>query len=220
MLQANPELTPEKVKAILHETSEMPAGAEASYPELDPKYNTRYGWGIVDAYEAVRVASQAGVITCEITSPYRDENVKRVVDISGTASNTVGTIERVEVAIDDPNFHSNLIEAELFEAQGSFGWNASWDTNAFARGTHTIYARAITDIFSSNVASVEVVVVKESNPSDNGNPSNGDGTSESPSIAETLQINNETIGYYLMGIGVIIAAIIIIIIIRNRIIYR
>lgn len=217
MLEANPDLSPEKVKTILHETSEMPAGVGPSYPELDPKYNTKYGWGIVDAYEAVRVASQAGIISCDITTPIKDEIVMGTIEIKGTASNTKGGIEKVEVAIDDPYFNSQLIDAEIGDGTN---WNATWNTNGYSMGTHTIYARAKTDIFSSNVASVKVVVTKESNPGNNGNPSNGDGTSDSPSLMETLRINNETIGYYLMGIGVLIAVIIVIIVVRNKMLYR
>ncbi len=220
MLDANPDLTPEKVKTILRETAEMPAGVEPSYPDLDPKYNTKYGWGIVDAYEAVRVATQAGILSCDITSPSKDEIVKGTIEITGTASNTKGSIEKVEVAIDDQYFNSNLLEVNVFEAQGTTKWNASWNTNGYSMGTHTIYAKAKTDIFSSNIATVKVVVTKESNPVNNGNPSNGDGTSDSPSLIESLRINNETIGYYLMGIGVLIAVIIVVIIVRNRMLYR
>jgi hypothetical protein len=54
MIQANPYLTPEDVKQILHQTAET--RGEPSYPSLDPKYNTAYGYGIVDAYEAVKMA--------------------------------------------------------------------------------------------------------------------------------------------------------------------
>ena len=63
LLQADPTLVPTPVeegknetdhnpiKAVLHETSE--ARGTPSFPNLDPKYNTSYGWGIVDAYQAV-----------------------------------------------------------------------------------------------------------------------------------------------------------------------
>jgi subtilisin family serine protease len=58
MLEANPFLSPDRVREILRETAWMPAGVEPSYPEIDPVYNIYWGWGIVDAYEAVRVAAQ------------------------------------------------------------------------------------------------------------------------------------------------------------------
>jgi chitodextrinase len=39
----------------------MPEGVEPSYPEIDPVYNVYWGWGIVDAYEAIRVAEQEDI---------------------------------------------------------------------------------------------------------------------------------------------------------------
>lgn len=61
MLEANPDLRPEDVKQILHETAE--ARGEASIPHLSDKYNIAYGYGIVDAYEAVKMAESYEVPT-------------------------------------------------------------------------------------------------------------------------------------------------------------
>jgi len=59
MLQANPNLTPSDVKQILHETAES-RGLPYN-PGLSDKYNTGFGWGIVDAYDAVqRALGEAG----------------------------------------------------------------------------------------------------------------------------------------------------------------
>jgi subtilisin family serine protease len=55
MLEANPALNPLEIKKILHDTAE--AMGEPSVPELSDKYNYESGYGSVDAYEAVRVAS-------------------------------------------------------------------------------------------------------------------------------------------------------------------
>ncbi|MEE9152167.1 MAG: S8 family serine peptidase [Thermoplasmata archaeon] len=51
MLEVDPNLTPDEVMEILHETAE--ARGEPYDPGLSEKYNTAYGWGIIDAYEAV-----------------------------------------------------------------------------------------------------------------------------------------------------------------------
>ncbi len=58
MLQANPKLTPDDVIQILHETAE-PRGSP-TYPELSEKWNREYGYGIVDAYAAVKMALAYG----------------------------------------------------------------------------------------------------------------------------------------------------------------
>ncbi|UCG68853.1 MAG: S8 family serine peptidase [Thermoplasmata archaeon] len=78
MLEANPNLTPQEVKDILHGTSEMPPGVDPS-TEYDDVYNFNWGWGMVDAYEAVRLAKQ------EDTSPPQIYDVN-VVDVSSTTA--------------------------------------------------------------------------------------------------------------------------------------
>ena len=55
MLDANPELTPEEIKNILRNTAYQDRGA--SLPDVDDKYNYRSGWGYMDAYGAVKRAS-------------------------------------------------------------------------------------------------------------------------------------------------------------------
>ena len=54
MIEANPKLTPEVTKEILRLTAERKG--EPSAPEVDPFWNRDFGWGIVDAYEAVKMA--------------------------------------------------------------------------------------------------------------------------------------------------------------------
>jgi subtilisin family serine protease/phosphodiesterase/alkaline phosphatase D-like protein len=81
MLEANPDLTPQEIKDILHGTSEMPSGIEPS-TEYDDVYNYNWGWGMVDAYEAVRVAQQ------------EDDNPPQIFDINvADVSTTTATIE-------------------------------------------------------------------------------------------------------------------------------
>jgi subtilisin family serine protease len=58
MLEVNPNLTPEMVKEILRLTAEMPAGVDPYNPDIDPIYNVRWGWGIVDAYGAIKMVQQ------------------------------------------------------------------------------------------------------------------------------------------------------------------
>ena len=54
MLEANPDLTPDQVKMILHKSAE--ARGSPYDPSLSEKYNVAYGYGIVDAYKAVLMA--------------------------------------------------------------------------------------------------------------------------------------------------------------------
>jgi subtilisin family serine protease len=79
MLEANPDLTPERVKQILHDTAQMPSGIDPS-TEYDDTYNYQYGWGLVDAYEAVRMVQQ------------EDDRPPIISDISIDVSGTSATI--------------------------------------------------------------------------------------------------------------------------------
>jgi serine protease AprX len=54
MLQANPDLTPQDIKKILRDTAQ--AKGSPYNTVLDPKYNTASGWGMLDAYGAVKRA--------------------------------------------------------------------------------------------------------------------------------------------------------------------
>jgi len=55
MLEAYPDLTPTQVKEILRDTAQQ--RYDPSEPSLDAKYNYRSGWGLADAYGAVKRAS-------------------------------------------------------------------------------------------------------------------------------------------------------------------
>lgn len=58
MLSANPDLTPDVLREILRMTAERREGP--TFPTLDPYWNGDFGWGMVDAYQATRVALEVG----------------------------------------------------------------------------------------------------------------------------------------------------------------
>ncbi|MEE9152009.1 MAG: S8 family serine peptidase [Thermoplasmata archaeon] len=78
MLQANPDLEPDDVKQIMHETSEH--NTDARFP-LSP--NNGYGWGVVEAYGAVKRSRD--LATTFLTAPPK---VHEDDDISFTANTT------------------------------------------------------------------------------------------------------------------------------------
>ncbi len=169
MLDANPSLTPENVKMILRASAE-PRGSP-SYPDRDPKYNTHFGWGIVDAYQAVNMALGYREVDINIISPVYNEIVQGTVEISGTASVTsgIGNINLVEVSIDDPNFDPFY----TMRAEDTSSWSVSWDTEGW-NGRRTIYARAWSGNYSATT-SIQVIVENPDRPGGDGelNPDEG-----------------------------------------------
>ena len=51
MLEADPSLTPDEVKQFLHDSAERQGSA--SEPSIDPHWNEKWGWGLIDASCAV-----------------------------------------------------------------------------------------------------------------------------------------------------------------------
>ncbi|MDI6916325.1 MAG: S8 family serine peptidase [Thermoplasmatales archaeon] len=163
MLEANPDLTPAQVKQILQETAEARGTPEhPDYPFPHNKWNRSYGYGIVDAYEAVKRAlelkppepNKAPTIT--IATPQNNAKVSDTITISGTALDTDGNVTNVELKFDDNNwFNVSIVSAS------SLQWNYTWNTKNVENGKHTIYARSFDGENYSATTSVGVNVYNE-----------------------------------------------------------
>ena len=142
ILEANPDLTPDLVKEILHFTSER--RGNATFPELDPFWNRDFGYGIVDSYEAVKVAEKI-VDVDEIDINLQcfimeiSNSSSRYVDISGIAWSKNGEVEVVEIRIDDGEW----IETEDMSNGTWSKWTYRVDQAKLEKGDHTFEARAV-----------------------------------------------------------------------------
>ncbi|MBU4190146.1 MAG: right-handed parallel beta-helix repeat-containing protein [Candidatus Thermoplasmatota archaeon] len=94
--------------------------------------------------------------TVTINQPTSGITVKGTVTVSGSASDTDGTVQSVEVSIDDNTFATNKLTVS-----GTTSWSASWDTTQYTDGSHTIYARSYDGIGYSTVKSVTVTINQE-----------------------------------------------------------
>jgi len=158
MFSVNPSLTPTQVEQIL----------EATAVDLgDPGYDIYYGWGRVDAYAALKIASS-------VSPPPPDTNPPSVKITYPSDGDTVsGTITVKVDASDD----SGVSKVELYKNGALFAVDSEapyefyWDTTADPDGVYVLAAKAY-DLAgncgeSSNV-SVNVVNAKVS---DNNPPS-------------------------------------------------
>ena len=148
MLEANPLLSPKQVKQILHDTSE--ARGNPYHSVNDPKYSKDYGWGLVDAYEAVKMVVGEDYQTLSVQSHVNNDEVYGSITIYGIVEIGAGDLERVEYKID-------LNDWEL--AEGTYSWEFQWDTTSMNNGQHTIYIRSFDGIEYSNEFSLTLKVI-------------------------------------------------------------
>lgn len=162
MLEANPDLTQEVIKEILRLTSER--RGPASIPELDPFWNKDYGWGIIDAYKAVKSAEELEDVSaidvelqCHVTNitDGRFDEKAATAEIQGVAWSRVGEIKSLEIryakppAPNEDGFYPLCIDdkwrkVQDFEGvgQGEFiNWTFSLDMRELYRGNNSLQAR-------------------------------------------------------------------------------
>jgi hypothetical protein len=87
--------------------------------------------------------------TTTITTSPPDEEVKGIFEISGSASDNDGTIERIEMKIDD---------GVWFVIGNDSSWKYDLDTTTLSNGDHTIYTRAYDGEDYSEEESITVTV--------------------------------------------------------------
>ena len=108
--------------------------------------------------------------TVSITSPSEGATVNGTVSITGTASDSDGTVQSVEVKIGSDAWAT---------ASGTTSWTFTWDTTGYSDGSYTILARSYDGTNYSTEAQVNVTI-NNTDPSTNhapaitlNSPSNG-----------------------------------------------
>ncbi|MDD3492258.1 MAG: Ig-like domain-containing protein [Candidatus Thermoplasmatota archaeon] len=87
--------------------------------------------------------------TVDITAPVNGATVSGTVTVQGTAADTDGTVQSVEVRIDGGSWMT---------ATGTTSWTYSWDTTGVTDGGHTVSARSYDGTDYSALDSVTVTV--------------------------------------------------------------
>lgn len=164
MIEANPDLSTAEMKEILKLTAER--RGEPSAPEVDPFWNRDFGWGMVDAYEAVSLAihlRDAGLtgavdVTTQVHVTNASVNASTgLFEIRGLAWGQAGTVASVEARVDDGAWMQaayEVVEGGL-AAYERFEWVVALDAAKYGEGNHTVELRGLND---QGVASLPVFV--------------------------------------------------------------
>jgi subtilisin len=148
---ANPQLANSEVRQILKDTA-APLG-DAS----------RYGHGIVNAQEAVRVAKESAggttdptpepSISVNIINPVNESTVQNIVTIQATVdSDAIASVDYTIV-------NQGITAAMSFNDTTGY-WEADWDSLNVSDGSHTITVQAV-DVDVAASGSVTVTVANE-----------------------------------------------------------
>ncbi|UCG70143.1 MAG: S8 family serine peptidase [Thermoplasmata archaeon] len=191
LLEADSDLSPSQIKEIFRQTAE--ARGDPYDDELSSKYNTAYGFGIIDAYNACQMAIECNDVQVTIDYPIHDDIVQDIFIIQGKCNTLLDKTYSIYVTIDDSSFDSNL-----YKAEGITNWEVIFDTTRFENGPHTIYARAESDASYSPSVSVDIIIYNS--PSKGNNQNDNDQATQKPS----LDLNDPNIRNILVIIGLII----------------
>ena len=141
LLEANPDLTLELVREILQFTAER--RGEPTYPELDPFWNRDFGWGIIDAYNATRVA--ANITNVSAIDTGLQAFIMNITEtgnafvLEGIAWNRFGVVDNVEVSLDGSPWRTAKDEAN----DSWLKWTYEVPKAGLDIGNHTVKVRAV-----------------------------------------------------------------------------
>ena len=163
MIEANPDLDPLAIREILRLTSErketltsadgegVEEGPWATYPELDPYWNRHFGWGMVDAYEAVKFSIlnteteniNTDLQTYIINTETGWQTGSNINTITGHSWSRSGSVDRIEYSVDG----NSWMEAQYFPGSNDsiyIDWTISLDSeDLYFTGDHVLLVRAV-----------------------------------------------------------------------------
>ena len=168
MIEANPNLTAFEMKEILKFTAERKG--EPTQPDVDPFWNRDFGWGLVDAYEAVKLSIKLrdqelnGLIDVHTQVHVESsaiDNQSGLYVIQGIAWGQMGSVNAIEYRMNDGEWMSVAFE----ETNGSlsalerFSWSLALDLDKISIGNNSLEIRGISD----NGQSLPITIIVQGN---------------------------------------------------------
>jgi len=98
---------------------------------------------------AIEVGPENELPTVTITHPLNGTTISGTITIQGTASDSDGEVQTVQVKIDDNAWKT---------ASGTTSWSYGWDTTKVSNGAHSVYARSHDGRNYSSIYSVGITV--------------------------------------------------------------
>ena len=154
MIEANQNLSTFEMKEILKFTAERKG--EPTQPDVDPFWNRDFGWGLVDAYKAVKLSLELKDLgltgSIDVNAQVHVEsmgidNQSMLYLIDGIAWSQMGSINAIEYRINGGTWNSASFEESngTLGALERFGWSIALDVEKMSKGNNTIEVRGLTD---------------------------------------------------------------------------
>ena len=154
MIEANQNLSTFEMKEILKFTAERKG--EPTQPDVDPFWNRDFGWGLVDAYEAVKLSLELKDLgltgSIDVNAQVHVEsmgidNQSMLYLIDGIAWSQMGSINAIEYRINGGSWNSASFEESngTLGALERFGWSIALDVEKMSKGNNTVEVRGLTD---------------------------------------------------------------------------
>ena len=144
LLYSDGVTTPDEIREALESTA-LDLG--------DSGWDMYYGYGLINAYDALQYSGSDSPPTCTITAPSNGATVSGDITIEVDASDDNGVSE-VEFYVDNSHLGSDISEP--------YSW--IWDSTAVDDGTHTIKATAIDTASQETSDSIDVIVDNTNDP--------------------------------------------------------
>ena len=182
MMEVNDEINPLVIREILRSTAErretlseavdgegVEDGPWATYPDIDPHWNRHFGWGMVDAHDAVWTAqylNMSGITTSDMNLDLQVhiENISSegtVNTYTGQAWTRGAVMEKIEYSVDGGESWTEVMYESVngsMTAYESFQFQFVIDTDFLPAGYNMIIVRGIDDTGASSMVSWDSVI--------------------------------------------------------------